>query len=82
MGEDRDLPRVADYPQMFDCFKPGMGKYNGPPIHLPMDPKVKQIFIKARVVSYAKREGVAKEIRRMVDEGLARPVNMSAWATQ
>jgi len=37
--------------------------------------------MKARTLPYAKRDGAARELRRMVDEGSLTPLRTSAWAT-
>jgi len=80
-GEPLNLPSPDEHPQMFECFQPGFGQYRGPPVSLKMYPNVQPIFIKARTLPYAKRAGVARELRRMVEAGSLTPLRTSSWVT-
>jgi len=42
---------------------------------------VKPVFQKARPVPYALRPAVEKELKKMEDEGIIEPVEVSNWAT-
>ncbi|KAK3920884.1 hypothetical protein KUF71_010121 [Frankliniella fusca] len=72
---------AQQYLQRFACFKSGLGRYNGPPVHLSVDPECPPIRFRARPVPYARREGVEKEIDRLVQEGTFTPVTASHWQT-
>jgi len=47
---------VAEYAAQYSCSGPGC--YNGPPVSLLLDPSVPPIKLNARVLPYAKKEGV------------------------
>ena len=66
----------------YDCFKPGLGMYKGPPISLELDPTVKPVCSKFRRVAFARRKIIADEIDRNVAQGVYRgPIPYSKWAT-
>ena len=61
-------------------FEPGLGKFNGPKVHLQVDPNVPPVFCKPRPVPYALRERVNKEIDRLQQLGVLRPITHANWA--
>ncbi|KAK3918883.1 hypothetical protein KUF71_001007 [Frankliniella fusca] len=75
------LVTAQQYLQRFSCFKSGLGRYNGPPVHLQVDPDFPPIRFRARPVPYARRQGVENEIDRLVNEGTFTPVTASKWQT-
>lgn len=80
-AKGQELPKVEEYPNRFECFKPGLGLYRGPPVDIEMDPTVKPIFLKARTLPYAKRAWVEKELLSMIEDGTLTRVQTSSWAT-
>jgi transposase InsO family protein len=62
-------------------FEQGLGKYNGPLVHLEVSESAIPKFCKARPVPFALRDKVEAEIDRLVKEGIYVPVPYSKWAT-
>lgn len=64
-----------------EVFRDGLGTYRGNPVTIPLKVNASPKFLKARPVPYAIKERVEKEIDRLVEEGVLRPVSFSDWAT-
>ena len=62
-------------------FLPGPGRFKGGPVKLLLDPTVRPIRKKARIIPFAKRDGVKREIDRQVQAGYWRRIAYSDWAT-
>jgi len=62
-------------------FGPDMGEYNGPPAHIYMKDGAQPVFLPARSLPIAAKDGVVKEIDRMVSMNVYEPVPYSQWAT-
>ena len=62
-------------------FQPGPGRFKGGPVKLLLDPTVRPIRKKARLIPFAKRDGVKREIDRLVQAGYWRRIAYSDWAT-
>ena len=65
----------------FECFRPGLGKYRGPKMHISPGPGVKPIYLRARPVPFAKQARIEAELKRLVDIGVLTPADQSDWAT-
>lgn len=61
-------------------FSPGLGLLKGVQVHLSVKDDAQPVFKKARPVPYAMREKVAKELQRLEDAGVMKPVRYSNWA--
>ena len=57
-----------------NVFKPGHGKPLGTPMHISLDPSISPVHTPMRRVPVAKLERVNKELKRLCDEGIIRPV--------
>ena len=64
-----------------EIFKPELGTVKGVTAKLHLKDNVKPVFQKARPVPYALRPAVEKELKKMEDEGIIEPVEVSNWAT-
>ena len=64
-----------------EIFKPELGTVKGITGKLHLKDNVKPVFQKARPVPYALRPAVEKELKKMEDEGIIEPVEVSDWAT-
>jgi len=65
-----------------EIFKPELGTVKGVTAKLHLKDNVKpDVFQKARPVPYALRPAVEKELKKMEDEGIIEPVEVSNWAT-
>ena len=64
-----------------EIFKPELGTVNCVTAKLHLKDNVKPVFQKARPVPYALRPAVEKELKRMEDEGIIEPIEVSEWAT-
>ena len=64
-----------------EIFKPELGTVKGVTAKLHLKDNVKPVFQKARPVPYALRTTVEKELKRMEDEGIFEPMEVSNWAT-
>ena len=62
-------------------FKPELGTVKGVTAKLHLKDNAKPVFQKPRPVSYALRPAVEKELKKMEDEGIIEPVEVSNWAT-
>ena len=67
--------------QYQDIFSDQLGTAQGVKARLHLRENVKPIFHKARSVPYALRPAVEKELQRMQDQGIIKPVEISDWAT-
>ena len=61
-------------------FSEQLGCFNGPPVHLYLDEKVKPKYHKPRKVPFSLKEKVDKELERLQDDGIISPVKYSKWA--
>ena len=64
-----------------ELFKPELGTVKGVTAKLHLKDNVKPVFQKARPVPYTLRPAVEKELKKMEDEGIIEPVEVSNWAT-
>ena len=64
-----------------ELFKPELGTVKGVTAKLHLKDNVRPVFQKARPVPYALRPAVEKELKKMEDEGIIEPVEVSDWAT-
>ena len=64
-----------------EIFKPELGTVKGVTANLHLKDNVKPVFQKARPVPYLLRPTVEKELKKMEDEGIIEPVEVSNWAT-
>ena len=75
--EVKDSDFVESFP---DLFKPGLGTFKDTQAHLYIDPNCEPVCCKPRVVPFALREKVEKELERLQAEGVIVPVEYSEWA--
>ena len=76
---DADLSQLkAEFPSL---FAPGLGKFTGPPVNIPIQDNAQPVFKKARAVPLALRERVEQELKKLVDQDILEPVRFSRWAT-
>ena len=64
-----------------EIFKPELGTVKSVTAKLHLKDNMKPVFQKARPVPYALRPAVEKELKKMEDEGIIEPVEVSNWAT-
>ena len=77
-GAEEELKKLLDsFPAL---FQPGLGTYNGAKVAIEVDKSVAPKFCKPRLVPYALRERVDKELDRLLAEGIIEPVKYSKWA--
>lgn len=76
--DDNECQMITKY---VEVFKEGLGTYRGQPVAIHVKEGAIPRFIKARPVPYAIKDRVEKEIDRLVQEGVLRPVSFSEWAT-
>ncbi|XP_037528183.1 uncharacterized protein LOC119405417 [Rhipicephalus sanguineus] len=62
-------------------FNEDVISYEGPPVHIELDPNVPPRFCKARPVPLALRPAVKEELDRLEKQGILQPVQHSDWAT-
>ena len=67
--------------QYAEIFKPEMGKVKGVAAKLHMKENATPVFQHARRVFYALRPTVEEELKRLENEGVLKPVEVSDWAT-
>lgn len=77
--DDNYVSQIID--KHVEVFKEGLGTYRGQPVAIHLKQGATPKFIKARPVPYAIKNRVEKEIDRLVQEGVLRPVSFSEWAT-
>ena len=65
----------------FALFSQGLGQIRGTTCHLYLKEGSQPSFYRARQVSYALQDKVAKEIDRQIQLGILEPVKFSPWAT-
>ena len=61
-------------------FRDELGTLKGTTAKLHVDPQSQPRFYKPRPVPYTMRERVEREIERLKQEGILRPVEFSDWA--
>ena len=64
-----------------EIFKPELGRVKGVTAKLHLKDNVKPVFQKPCPVPYALRLTVEKELKKMEDEGIIEPLEVSNWAT-
>ena len=64
-----------------EIFKPELGTVKGVTAKLHLKDNIRPVFQKARPVPYALRPTVEKELKKMKDQGIIQPVEVSNWAT-
>ncbi|XP_065219763.1 uncharacterized protein K02A2.6-like [Planococcus citri] len=64
-----------------DIFVEEIGSVPNVEVDIPLKPDSKPVFCHARPVPYAIRPGVEKELDRLIDAGVLKPVVSSDWAT-
>ena len=80
--EQKNDERIGQLKERFaEIFKPELGTVNGVTAKLHIKDNVKPVFQKARPVPFALRPALEKELKKMQDEGIIEPVEVSEWAT-
>lgn len=64
-----------------NIFQPGLGKYTGPVVTIPLKPDAKPTFLKCRPIAFAVKDRVLKEIDRLVADEVLEPVSHSEFAS-
>ena len=78
-GSGRDV--MADLQEEFaELFAEGLGRYRGPPVKIYLNHEVQPIFLKARSVPFAMRQGIEECLEKEVKEGTLEAVEHSRWA--
>ncbi|XP_049511924.1 uncharacterized protein LOC125940178 [Dermacentor silvarum] len=73
---------VEDVTSRFsEVFRSDLPGFNGPPVHIELKDDAKPTFLKSRTVPLALKDDVAKEVDRLVQQGVWEPVEYSNWAT-
>lgn len=62
-------------------FQEGLGRSEGPPARVDIDPALIPKFLKARQVPLLLLSNVEEAIDKLVEQGILEPVRHSAWAT-
>ena len=79
-GDNDD--RIARLKERYaEIFKPELGAVKGVTAKLHLKENMKPVLQKACPVPYASRPAVEKELKKMEDEGIIEPVEVSNWAT-
>ena len=77
----RDTPRPAEVVTRHQAlFQKELGEYMGPAAAIVIDPNETQRFCKAGSVSYALRQRVDDQLKKIEAEGILRPVEHATWA--
>ncbi len=63
-----------------ELFEEGLGTLKGFEARIHVDPKAPPKFCRARVIPYAFRDQVNKELDRLVEQGTIVPIDVSEWA--
>ena len=61
-------------------FKEELGTFTGDKVTIHLDPSVVPKFCKARPLPYSMKEMVEKELQRLKNLGVIKPVKSSKWA--
>ena len=69
---DADLSQLKE--EFSSLFAPGLGKFIGPPVNIPIQDNTQPVFKKARAVPLAVRERVGQELKKLVDQDILEPV--------
>lgn len=73
--------KVEDVTSRFsEVFRSDVPGFNGPPVHIELKDDAKPAFLKSRPVPLAQGR-LAKEVDRLVQQGVWEPVEYSNWAT-
>lgn len=81
VGQEND-ERIEHMKERYaEIFKVELGTVKGVTATLHLKENVKPVFQRARPVPYAIRPAVEKELKRMEEEGIIEPVEVSEWAT-
>ncbi|XP_037507352.1 uncharacterized protein LOC119383342 [Rhipicephalus sanguineus] len=78
---EQHTPRKAHCYRCDGSHDPDVISYEGPPVHIELDPNVPPRFCKARPVPLALRPAVKEELDRLEKQGILQPVQHSDWAT-
>ncbi|KAM7286060.1 uncharacterized protein ISCGN_032945 [Ixodes scapularis] len=74
--------KVEDVTSRFaEVFGSDLPGFNGPPVHIELQEDARPVFLKSRPVPLALKDDVAKEVDRLVHQGVWEPVEYSNWAT-
>ena len=76
---DKRIERLKE--RYAEIFKPKLGTVKGVTAKLHFKDNVKPVFQKERPVPYALCPALEKELKKMEDEGIIEPVEVSNWAT-
>jgi hypothetical protein len=60
-------------------FEGGLGTVSGPPVHIHTDTEAKPIFCRPRPIPYALKNKVEKELERLQESKVIKPVEISDW---
>ncbi|KAK8780263.1 hypothetical protein V5799_018395 [Amblyomma americanum] len=71
---------VEDVPsRFFEVFRRDLPGFIGPPVHIELKDVAQQVFLKSQPVPMVLKDDVAKEVDRLVQQGVWQPVNYSNW---
>lgn len=62
-------------------FQPGLGKSQGPPVRVEVQPHAQPRFYKPRPVPFALLPRVDEALNKLIGQGILEPVRHSEWAT-
>ena len=81
VSQDTDI-RVERLKKLYaEVFKPELGAVKGVTAKLHLKENATPVFQRARPVPYALRSAVEEELKRMENDGVLKPVEVSDWAT-
>ena len=81
VDQDNDI-RIERLKERYaEIFKPELGTVKGVTAKLHLKENATPVFQRARPVPYALRSAVEDELKRMENEGVLEPVEVSDWAT-
>ena len=81
VSQDRDI-RVERLKKLYaEVFKPELGTVKGVTAKLHLKENATPVFQRACPVPYALHSAVEEELKRMENDGVLKPVEVSDWAT-
>lgn len=66
---------------MFEMFPSGLPGFNGPPVHITLKDDGKPTFLKSHAVPLALKDDVVKEVDRLLQQEVWKPVEYCNWGT-
>ncbi|CAB3376128.1 Hypothetical predicted protein [Cloeon dipterum] len=70
-----------EFSEFADVFEPGLGRYKGAPVHIPLKPEAKPRQLPARNVPFGLREKAGKALDELERKKVIEKVMFSEWAT-